>query len=45
MDANVTEAGDIVVFAIVLVMTIAVGGALLAVDTVVRLIREKRGRE
>ena len=42
--ANVAEAGDIVVFAFVLVMALVVGAALLAVDAVVRRLHAKRGK-
>ena len=42
--ANVTEAGDIVVFAIVLGVTLGVGLALLAIDSVVGRLRERGGR-
>ncbi len=39
--ANVAEAGDIVILGIVLVMTVVIGAALLALDTVVA--RSMRG--
>ncbi|MDQ4071018.1 MAG: hypothetical protein M3203_16340 [Actinomycetota bacterium] len=42
MVANVAEAGDIVVLAIALVMTLVVGAALLALDTLVGRVRTKR---
>jgi hypothetical protein len=41
--ANVAEAGDIVLFAIVLGATLAVGLALLAIDAVAGRIRRGRG--
>ena len=40
--ANVTEAGDIVVLFIVLVLTLVVGAALLALDAVVGRLHAKR---
>ncbi len=40
--ANVAEAGDIVLLAIVLLMTLAVGAALLALDSIVGRLNAKR---
>ncbi len=40
--ANVAEAGDIVLLGIVLLMTVVVGTALLALDTVVGRLHAKR---
>lgn len=43
--ANVSEAGDIVIFAIVLAATLVVGLALLGIDALVGRLREKRGAQ
>jgi hypothetical protein len=40
--ANVTEPGDVVLLAIVLALTVVVGGALFALDLVLGRVRAKR---
>lgn len=42
--ANVTEAGDVVLFAIVLATTLVVGLALLGIDAVVGRLGRRRAR-